>query len=62
LNRNGNVITPVGASSDPITAGDIMFRRKWIWFGKLVSDEGFTLEYGYKTIRYTDERGTFMFG
>jgi hypothetical protein len=45
LNRNGNVITPVGASSDPITAGDIMFRRRWIWFGKLVSDEGFTLEY-----------------
>ena len=39
-----------------------MFRRRWIWFGKLVSDEGFTLGYGNKCIRYNDERGTFEFG
>jgi hypothetical protein len=39
-----------------------MFRRKWVWFGKLVSDEGFTLAYGNKSITYTDERGSFQFG
>jgi hypothetical protein len=39
-----------------------MFRRSWIWFGKLVSDEGFCLSYGNKTIIYEDERGKFQFG
>jgi hypothetical protein len=38
-----------------------MFKRRWKWFGKLVSDEGFTLAYQYKGITYTDERGTFEF-
>jgi hypothetical protein len=39
-----------------------MFKRRWIWFGELVSDEGFTLNYGNKTIRYTDQHGSFEFG
>ena len=39
-----------------------MFRRRWIWFGKLVSDEGFTLAYGNKSITYSDARGSFEFG
>jgi hypothetical protein len=39
-----------------------MFRRQWIWFGKLVSDEGFALGYGNKSITYSDARGSFEFG
>jgi hypothetical protein len=39
-----------------------MFRRRWIWFGELVSDEGFTLRYGHRSITYSDERGSFQFG
>jgi hypothetical protein len=39
-----------------------MFKRRWKWFGKLVSDEGFTLAYGNRTITYCDERGSFSFG
>lgn len=39
-----------------------MFRRSWIWFGKLISDEGFSLAYGNKTITYEDDRGSFEFG
>jgi hypothetical protein len=38
-----------------------MFRRRFKWFGKLVSDEGFTLTYQFKGAQYTDERGTFGF-
>jgi hypothetical protein len=39
-----------------------MFKRRWIWFGELVSDEGFTLRHANRTVRYTDERGSFEFG
>lgn len=39
-----------------------MFKRRWIWFGDLVSDEGFALKYGNRTVTYTDERGSFEFG
>jgi hypothetical protein len=39
-----------------------MFKRQWIWFGKLISDEGFSLQYGNKTVRYSDDRGSFEFG
>lgn len=39
-----------------------MFRRRFIWFGRLVSDEGFTLSYGNKSITYSDQRGSFQFG
>jgi hypothetical protein len=39
-----------------------MFKRRWIWFGDLVSDEGFHLNYGDRSITYTDERGSFEFG
>lgn len=39
-----------------------MFRRRWKWFGELVSDEGFSLAYGNRTITYRDERGSFEFG
>jgi hypothetical protein len=39
-----------------------MFRRRWKWFGDLVSDEGFTLKFGYRSVEYTDEHGSFGFG
>jgi hypothetical protein len=39
-----------------------MFKRRWIWFGKLISDEGFALAYGNKSITYSDDRGSFQFG
>jgi hypothetical protein len=39
-----------------------MFKRRWIWFGKLRSDEGFSLAYGHRSITYSDERGSFVFG
>jgi hypothetical protein len=39
-----------------------MFRRRWLWFGKLVSDEGFSLAYGNKSVTYSDDRGSFQFG
>lgn len=39
-----------------------MFRRRWIWFGKLISDEGFYLAYGNRSITYSDERGSYQFG
>ena len=39
-----------------------MFRRCWIWFGKLISDEGFSLAYGNRSITYSDERGSYQFG
>ncbi len=39
-----------------------MFRRRWIWFGRLISDEGFALAYGNKSITYSDDRGSFQFG
>ena len=39
-----------------------MFRRRWKWFGELVSDEGFALSYGNRTVTYRDERGSFEFG
>jgi hypothetical protein len=39
-----------------------MFRRQWIWFGKLISDEGFKLWYGHKSIYYEDARGRYCFG
>jgi len=39
-----------------------MFKRRWLLFGDLVSDEGFTLKYGNRSITYGDERGSFEFG
>jgi hypothetical protein len=39
-----------------------MFKRRWKWFGDLVSDEGFSLKYGNKSVTYTDEHGSFSFG
>lgn len=39
-----------------------MFKRRWIWFGRLESDEGFTLAYGNRSITYSDERGPYQFG
>ncbi len=38
-----------------------MFKRRWICFGKLMSDTRFSLAYGDK-ITYTDQRGSFQFG
>jgi len=39
-----------------------MFKRRWRWFGQLISEEGFSLRYGHKSIYYIDERGRFEFG
>jgi len=39
-----------------------MFKRRWKWFGPVISDEGFSLSYSYNTVLYTDPRGTFAFG
>jgi hypothetical protein len=39
-----------------------MFRRRWVWFGKLVSDEGFCLRFGNRSVIHADERGEFQFG
>ncbi len=39
-----------------------MFKRRWLVFGRISSDEGFTISYGHKTLYYTDERGTFQIG
>jgi hypothetical protein len=39
-----------------------MFRRSWVWFGKLVSDEGFCLKFGNRSVIYADHRGEFQFG
>jgi len=39
-----------------------MFTKRWKWFGELVSDEGFSLAYGNRTITYMDESGSFEFG
>src|SRR3974390_1921336 len=38
-----------------------MLRRRWIWFGELISDEGFTLRYGNRSVHYRDDRGTYEF-
>ena len=38
-----------------------MFKRRWRWFGRLVSDEGFSIAHAQRTINYSDERGTFQF-
>ena len=38
------------------------FKRRWIWFGPLISDEGFSLSFSHMTVLYTDPRGTFAFG
>jgi hypothetical protein len=39
-----------------------MIRRRWGWLGKLVSDEGFEIYFGHKSVSYSDTRGTFEFG
>lgn len=39
-----------------------MFKREWPGFGRIRSDEGFSVYYGHKTLYYSDERGTFQVG
>ena len=39
-----------------------MFKRRWLVFGPILSDEGFTISYGHKTVYYSDERGIFQIG
>jgi hypothetical protein len=39
-----------------------MFKKRWPWRGKLVSDEGFEIFFGHKTAYYQDNRGKFSFG
>ena len=38
------------------------FKRRWRWFGKLVSEDGASIWYGNRTVHYRDDRGTFSFG
>jgi hypothetical protein len=45
-----------------MTTEGFMFKRRWIWFGPLISDEGFTISFSHRTVLYTDPRGTFAFG
>jgi hypothetical protein len=39
-----------------------MWKRRWKLFGRLASDEGFTLAYGNKSVTYSDSRGSFVLG
>jgi hypothetical protein len=39
-----------------------MFRKRWPWLGKLVSDEGYEISFAHKTVYYRDSRGKFSFG
>lgn len=39
-----------------------MFKRGWLGFGRIRSDEGFTVQYGHKSVYYSDERGEFQIG
>jgi hypothetical protein len=38
------------------------FRRNWLGLGRIRSDAGFLVYYGYKSLYYRDERGTFEIG
>jgi len=39
-----------------------MFRRGWFGLGRLRSDEGFSIAYGHKALRYFDEHGEVQAG
>lgn len=39
-----------------------MFKKHWLWRGKIISDEGFEIFFGHKTVYYQDSRGKFSFG
>ena len=39
-----------------------MFKKRWPWRGKLVSEEGFQISFAHKSVYYHDTRGTFEFG
>jgi hypothetical protein len=39
-----------------------MFKKRWPWLGKLVSDEEFEISFGHKTVYYQDNRGKYSFG
>lgn len=39
-----------------------MFKRNWLGFGRIRSDEGFSIWFGHRTVFYADERGTFEIG
>jgi len=38
-----------------------MFKKRWLGLGKLVSDEGYEISYGHKSVYYRDNRGKFEF-
>jgi len=42
--------------------GQPMLRRKWKWIGKIQSDEGFTVSYAHRGVRYSDDRGSVEVG
>jgi hypothetical protein len=39
-----------------------MFKRRFRWVGPILSDEGFSLAYGNRSVTYRDARGAFEFG
>jgi hypothetical protein len=39
-----------------------MFKRNWLGFGRIRSDEGFSVYSGHKTLYYSDQRGTLQIG
>lgn len=38
-----------------------MFKRRWLWFGKLISDDGCEISYAHKSVYFRDSRGKFEF-
>lgn len=36
-----------------------MFRKRWPRLGKLISDEGFEISFGHRSVYYRDSRGEF---
>jgi hypothetical protein len=54
---------PFLSTSTPVPKSKIlMFKKRWLWLGKIVSDEGFEISFAHKSVYYRDSRGKFEFG
>jgi hypothetical protein len=42
--------------------GVAMFKKRWPWLGRIVSEEGFEISFAHKTVYYSDGRGKFALG
>jgi hypothetical protein len=38
-----------------------VFKKKFMQLNRVISDEGFNISYGHRSVYYTDERGRFEF-